>query len=158
MVLTTRVRRQNRRTKARRISMRIVLRNQQAAVLRRFTRSTRIAVMLVTVAAMSACASLGMAGFREPIVSFKDVKVRGLGLSGGSPDAYFSLHKPNGFRLDARRAPNNVLVGQNQLGTGALNSRFTVQNGDSTTVRIPIDFTYAGIGSAPPPVMPQGAG
>ena len=116
--------------------------------MRNFTRSTKIAVMLVTVAAMSGCASLGMAGFREPIVSFKDVKVRGLGLSGGSLDAYLSIYNPNGFRLDATRLTYNVLVGQNQLGTGALNSRFTVQNGDSTTVRIPIDFTYAGIGSA----------
>src|ERR1700737_5321918 len=99
MVLTTRVRRQNRRTKARRISMRIVLRNQQAAVLHKLTRSTRIAVMLVTVAAMSACASLGMAGFREPIVSFKDVKVRGLGFSGGSLDAYLRIYKSEGIQV-----------------------------------------------------------
>ncbi|GAC1471462.1 MAG: hypothetical protein PVSMB1_19220 [Gemmatimonadaceae bacterium] len=125
--------------------------------MRKFTRSTKIVVMLVTVAAMSACASLGMAGFREPIVSFKDVKVRGLGLSGGSLDAYLSIYNPNGFKLDATRLTYNVLVGQNQLGTGALNSRFTVQNGDSTTVRIPIDFTYAGIGSAATQMMQQGS-
>src|SRR6202171_6095749 len=114
----------------------------------KFTRRTKIAVMLVAAAGVGACASLGMAGFKEPIVSFKDVKVRGLGMSGGSLDAYLSIYNPNGFRLDATRLTYNVLVGQNQLGTGALNSRFTVQNGDSTTVRIPIDFTYAGIGSA----------
>ena len=134
-----------------------VLRSQKRTDLRKSTRRTKIALMLVAVAGMGACASLGMAGFREPIVSFKDVKVRGLGLSGGSLDAYLSIYNPNGFKLDATRLTYNVLVGQNQLGTGALNSRFTVQNGDSTTVRIPIDFTYAGIGSAATQMMQQGS-
>ena len=98
-----------------------VLRSQKRTDLRKSTRRTKIALMLVAVAGMGACASLGMAGFREPIVSFKDVKVRGLGLSGGSLDAYLSIYNPNGFKLDATRLTYNVLVGQNQLGTGALN-------------------------------------
>jgi LEA14-like dessication related protein len=125
--------------------------------MRKFTRRTKIAVMLVAVAGMGACASLGMAGFREPIVSFKDVKVRGLGLSGGSLDAYLSIYNPNGFTLNATRLTYNVMVGQNQLGTGALSSAFAVQSGDSTTVRIPIDFTYAGIGTAATQMMQQGS-
>ena len=66
-------------------------------------RRTKLGVMLVAVAAMSACASLGMGGFKEPIVSFKDLKVRGLGLSGGSLDAYVNIYNPNGFKLDATR-------------------------------------------------------
>jgi len=38
-----------------------------------------------------------------------------------------------------------------------LDSRFTVQNNDSTTVRIPIDFTYAGIGAAGRQMMQSGS-
>jgi LEA14-like dessication related protein len=125
--------------------------------LRRFTRGTKIAVMLVAVAAIGACASLGSGVFQEPIVTFKDLKVRGLGLSGGTLDAYVNVYNPNGFRLDATRLTYNVLVGQNQLGTGALDSRFTVQDKDSTTIRIPIDFTYAGIGAAGTQMMQQGS-
>ncbi|MDQ6769232.1 MAG: LEA type 2 family protein [Gemmatimonadota bacterium] len=120
-------------------------------------RRTRIAAMLVAVAALGGCASLGMGGFREPIVSFKDLRVRGLGLSGGSLDAYVNVYNPNGFRLDATRLTYNVQVGQNQLGTGALDSRFTVQSNDSTTIRIPIDFTYAGIGAAASQMMQSGS-
>jgi hypothetical protein len=37
-----------------------------------------------------------------------------------------------------------------------LDSRFTVQNNDSTTVRIPIDFTYTGIGAAARQMMQSG--
>ena len=125
--------------------------------MRRMTRRTKLGMMLVAVAAMSACASLGLGGFAEPIVTFKDLKVRGLGLSGGSLDAYLNIYNPNGFRLDATRLTYNVMVGQNQLGTGELNSRFTVQNNDSTLVRIPIDFTYAGIGAAAAQMMQSGS-
>ena len=125
--------------------------------MRKMTRRTKLGVLLVAVAAISACASLGMGGFQEPVVTFKDIKVRGLGLSGGSLDAYLSIYNPNGFRLDATRLTYNVLVGQNQLGTGELNSRFTVQDKDSTIVRIPIDFTYAGIGAAAAQMMQSGS-
>ena len=121
-------------------------------------RRMKFGAVVLAVAAMSACASLGaLGGFAEPVVSFKDLKVRGLGLSGGSIDAYVNVYNPNGFRLDATRFTYNVMVGQNQLGTGALNSRFTVQDHDSTMVRIPIDFTYSGIGAAAQQMMQSGS-
>src|SRR3981081_1638061 len=126
--------------------------------MRKFTRSTRIAMMLVAVAAMGACATLGMGTVRETIVTFTDRKARALGLIGGTLDAYVNVYNPNGFRLDATRLTYNVMVGQNQLGNGALDSRFTVQSNDSTTIRIPIDFTYAGIGAAGTQMVEQGSG
>jgi LEA14-like dessication related protein len=121
-------------------------------------RRTKIAAVVFAVMAIAGCASLGLGGgFQQPIVNFKDLKVRGLGLSGGSLDAYLSVYNPNGYRLDATRLTYTVAVNNNQLGTGALDSRFTVQNHDSTTVRIPIDFTYAGIGSAAQQMMQSGS-
>ena len=38
-----------------------------------------------------------------------------------------------------------------------LDSRFTVQNHDSTTIIIPIDFTYAGVGAAGRQMMQSGS-
>ncbi|MEO7648692.1 MAG: LEA type 2 family protein [Gemmatimonadaceae bacterium] len=67
------------------------------------------------------------------------------------------MYNPNRFRLDATRLTYQLLVGESEIGTGALDSRFTVQNGDSTTVRIPVDFTYAGIGSAARQMMQSGS-
>lgn len=121
-------------------------------------RRTKIAAAVFAVIAIAGCASLGLGGaFQQPIVSFKDLRVRGLGLSGGSLDAYLNVYNPNGYRLDATRLTYTVSVDQNQLGTGALDSHFTVQNKDSTTVRIPIDFTYAGIGGAARQMMQSGS-
>ena len=125
---------------------------------RMMQRRTRFAAALLAVVAIAGCASLGLGGFKQPIVNFKDLKVRGLGLTGGSIDAYLNVYNPNGFNLDATRLTYKVTVGDNaELGTGALDSRFTVQKNDSTTVRIPIDFTYAGIGAAARQMMQSGS-
>lgn len=107
--------------------------------------------------ALSACATLGRGVFQEPIVNFKNVSVRGLGLTGGTMDVYLSVYNPNGFRLDATRLTYDLLVGENRLGTGALDSRFTVQDNDSTEIRIPVDFTYSGIGSAARQMIQSGS-
>ena len=122
-------------------------------------RRTKLAAAALVAIALAGCASLGaLGGFKEPIVSFKDLRVRGLGLTGGSLDAYLNVYNPNGFRLDATRLTYKVTVGNDaQLGTGVLDSRFTVQDKDSTTVRIPIDFTYAGIGAAARQMMQSGS-
>jgi LEA14-like dessication related protein len=122
-------------------------------------RRTKLATAALVAFAVAGCASLGaLGGFKEPVVSFKDLRVRGLGLTGGSLDAYLNVYNPNGFRLDATRLTYKVTVGNDaQLGTGVLDSRFAVQNNDSTTVRIPIDFTYAGIGAAARQMMQSGS-
>jgi len=108
------------------------------------------------VAALSACATLGLGGFKQPVVSFKDLRIAGVGLTGGSLDVNLNVYNPNGFRLDATRLTYKLLVGDQQLALGALDSRFTVQNGDSTIVRIPVDFTYAGIGAVAQQLMNNG--
>ena len=121
-------------------------------------RRTRLAAATLAVFAVAGCASLGaLGGFREPVVTFKDLRVRGLGLTGGSLDAYLNVYNPNGFRLDATRLSYKVLVGENELGTGVLDSRFNVQEKDSTTIRIPVDFTYSGIGAAARQMMQGGS-
>ncbi len=122
-------------------------------------RRTTLAMAALAVSGIVGCASLGaLGGFKEPIVSFKDLRVRGLGLTGGSLDAYLNVYNPNGFKLDATRLTYRVTVGNNaEVGTGALDSRFTVQDKDSTTVRIPIDFTYSGIGAAARQMMQSGS-
>jgi hypothetical protein len=43
------------------------------------------------------------------------------------------------------------------LATGALDSRFTVNDRDSTTVTIPVSFTYSGIGVAGRSILSTGA-
>lgn len=107
----------------------------------------RITLGLLAIAA-TACASLGRATFREPVVTYKDAVITGLGISGGSLEVLLSIYNPNSFRLDGTGITYRVNVDSVPFGSGTFNERFTVQEGDSTTVRLPLSFTYAGVGQA----------
>jgi LEA14-like dessication related protein len=99
-------------------------------------------------ATLASCATLGRQTFAEPVVQLKDVRVNGLGLTGGSLDVVLSVYNPNNFRLDATRLTYRLLVDTVNFATGALDNRFTVQEKDSSLVTIPVNFTYAGVGEA----------
>lgn len=126
-------------------------------------RRQAIAAAAVLVAAgpaaagLGGCASLGRRVFDEPVVTFRNVQVNGLGLTGGSLDVVLSVYNPNGFRLDATRLTYRVLVDSTALGQGAIDQRFTVQGGDSTLVRLPVSFTYAGLGAAGRQLLQSGS-
>src|SRR6476646_7914180 len=107
--------------------------------------------------ALAGCASLGLGGFKEPLVHFNDAKIRGLGLSGGAVDVVLSVYNPHGFNLNASRLTYRLLVEDKELGTGQLANAFRVVSNDSTYVTIPVDFTYAGLGSAGRQLLQQGS-
>ena len=107
-----------------------------------------VLVVAAAAIAVSGCQSLGRAVFEEPVVSFKDVRINGLGLQGGSLDVMLSVYNPNRFKLDATRLTYRLMIDSTQFGVGAIDSKFTVQEGDSATVTLPITFNYAGIGAA----------
>jgi len=106
----------------------------------------------IAIAATAACSALGKQAFQQPVVQLKDVAIQGIGLTGGNLAVKLNVYNPNGFRLDATRMTYNLTVGDGNsaanLATGVLDSRFTVQSGDSSVVTIPVSFTYAGIGAA----------
>ena len=125
-------------------------------------RRLMLGAATVAIAATAACSALGHQAFKEPVVQLRDVAVQGVGLTGGQLGVKLNVYNPNGFRLDATRLSYNVVVGDNgssatNLATGIVDSRFTVQSGDSTTVTIPVSFTYAGIGAAGRQLMNSGA-
>ena len=90
----------------------------------------------------------GRHAFGGPVVTLRDVRLNGLGLTGGSLDVVLGVYNPNGFRLDATRLTYRVVGDSFNLATGALDSPFTVAQGDQTTVRMPVSFTYGGLGQA----------
>ena len=106
-------------------------------------------VMLSLLAlAVAGCATLGYANFREPVVTYKDAVVTGLGLSGGSIEVVLNVYNPNGFKLDGTALTYNIAVDSVPFGGGTLSERFVVNDKDSTRVRLPLSFTYAGVGQA----------
>jgi LEA14-like dessication related protein len=115
-------------------------------------RRLMLGAATTAIAVTGACSAIGRQAFQQPVVNLKDVQVQGIGLTGGNLAVKLNVYNPNGYRLDATRLRYNLTVGDNnnatQLAQGILDSRFTVQSGDSTTVTIPVSFTYSGIGAA----------
>jgi len=103
------------------------------------------------------CATLGRGSFKEPIVHFQNATITGIGVTGGSVEVQLSLYNPNKFKLDGNRLTYNVWIDKTQLGSGALAERFTVQDKDSTIVKLPLNFTYAGLGEAGKQLMNSGS-
>jgi LEA14-like dessication related protein len=113
--------------------------------MRRLMLGGVVAAMVAT----TGCSVLGMRNFQQPIVRLQDVRVNGLGLTGGNLDVRLSVYNPNGFKLDATSMTYNVFVGDSiQMAQGTLDNRFTVNSNDSSFVTLPVSFTYAGIGAA----------
>ena len=122
-------------------------------------RRLALAVAASAAVAGAACSTLGRQAFQQPIVNLRDVKVRGVGLTGGSLDVLLNVYNPNHYRLDATRLTYRVALAGDSitLASGALDSRFTVQDNDSTVVTIPVSFTYAGVGAAGRSILATGA-
>ena len=113
--------------------------------------------VVTTLLALAACSTLGKAAFREPSVSLRDVRVMGLGITGGELEVWLNVYNPNEYRLDANKLTYRVFVSDSvPVANGMLDNRSTVQGGDSTIVKIPVSFTYAGLGSAGRQLMQTG--
>jgi LEA14-like dessication related protein len=116
-------------------------------------------ILIAAMAAVAAggCATLGTGGFKQPLVNFSDVKIRGLGLSGGSLDIVLSVYNPNGFNLNASRLTYKLMAEDKDLASGVLDHAFRVRDRDSTFVTIPVDFTYAALGAAGRQLIERGS-
>ncbi|AHG91044.1 Late embryogenesis abundant protein 2 [Gemmatirosa kalamazoonensis] len=125
-------------------------------MIRRFVGVLGVGLAVATAGTVG-CAALGMGGFKDPIVTFRDVRINGLGVAGGSADVVLSVYNPNGFKLEGVRLTYNLMVDSTPVGNGALDDRFTVQKGESTEVRLPVSFTYAGLGAAGRQLMQSGS-
>jgi LEA14-like dessication related protein len=117
----------------------------------------KLAVLVLTLGA-AACSTLGRQAFQNPVVNLRDVRVLGLGTSGGQLEVQLSVYNPNNYRLDATRLTYRVFVGDSVgLASGALDTRATVQATDSTIVKVPVSFTYSGLGAAATQLLRTGA-
>ncbi|HEX4934177.1 MAG TPA: LEA type 2 family protein [Gemmatimonadaceae bacterium] len=119
-------------------------------------RTVAVAAVAATLAATTACASLGRASFKEPVVTFKDARITGLGVSGGSIEIVLDVYNPNRYRLEGTRLTYQVLVDSTKFGEGAYTTRFGVDEGKTSEVRLPLSFTYAGVGAAGRMLMQTG--
>jgi LEA14-like dessication related protein len=111
-------------------------------------RRSMILSAVTLAAAVAGCASIARQAFQEPVVSVRDVRLNGIGLTGGSVDVGLNVYNPNNYRLDATRITYRLLFDTVTFATGALTEQQTVQGRDTLRLTIPVNFTYRGVGEA----------
>jgi LEA14-like dessication related protein len=111
----------------------------------------------VLVTAVTGCGSLLRRDFKEPVVTFKEGRITGLGVTGGSLEIVLDVYNPNGFRLDGSRLTYTISVDSLKVGDGLYNTRFQVDKGQTSEIRLPLNFTYLGLGAAGRQLMQTGS-
>ncbi len=105
-------------------------------------------IMAAGLLAGAGCSVLGRQAFKQPQVSVQDVRLTGIGLTGGSLDVLVNVKNPNDFRLDATRMTYKLLVDTVPLADGIVGNKFSVDGGGTQQVRIPVNFTFSGLAEA----------
>jgi len=101
------------------------------------TRSTIVAVLLTAVA----CSGLVKSQFANPVVELKDVRLRGVGLQGGSLDVVLDVFNPNPYRLDASRVTYNLVVDTSHIAQGSVDKLVTLETQKKSEVVLPVTFS-----------------
>lgn len=81
------------------------------------------------------------ASFRTPTVELRDVKLRGIGLEGGSLDLVLDVYNPNEYRLDATRLTYTLLAESTFVASGEVNKRVTLTGREHNDISLPLTFT-----------------
>ncbi len=108
-------------------------------------------------AAVSGCSLIGRQLFKQPTVVLQDVRLTGLGVSGGNLDVVLRVYNPNDYRLDATRMHYHLMVDTIPVAEGEISDRNSFHGGDTTTVHVPVRFSYAGVGAAGRQLLQTGA-
>jgi LEA14-like dessication related protein len=108
----------------------------------------RSLLLLVATLSLSGCQTLLRQAFAQPVIEVVDVRVRQIGLQGGTLDVVLSVENPNEFRIDAEKITYNFFVDSARVVTGEVNQRLTVEEKGKVNVIVPVTFDVAAVGVA----------
>jgi LEA14-like dessication related protein len=100
----------------------------------------RSAIVLLAFA-LAACATLGRSVFATPTVELRDVRMKAIGLQGGSMDIVLEVTNPNDYRLDATRLTYNLFVDTMRVAFGEIHQTATLEAHKKNEVIVPVSFS-----------------
>lgn len=101
-------------------------------------RALTLALVALSVAA---CASLGRSVFATPTVELKDIRMKAIGMQGGSMDIILNVTNPNDFRLDATHLTYNLYVDTIKVAFGEIHKTATLEPHKKNEVIVPVSFS-----------------
>ena len=111
--------------------------------------SSRAATALVAALLFSGCSKIAERAFTTPVIGVRGVKVRSVGLTGGSIEVSLAIANPNPYPLPVHRATYTfALIDSTEIGRGETAAAFTIPARDSTVVQLPVDVSWQGLRAA----------
>jgi LEA14-like dessication related protein len=97
---------------------------------------------------VAGCATLGHAlRFDEPTIALQEIRVTGLGLTGGTMDLALDVFNPNGYRLRTTRLELGIDLEQVHFGDALLETPVELPSQQHSLVTVPVRFEWAGLGA-----------
>ncbi|HSD31847.1 MAG TPA: LEA type 2 family protein [Gemmatimonadales bacterium] len=94
------------------------------------------------------CATLGQAlRFQEPDIRLQEIRVTGLGLTGGTLDLALDVFNPNDYRLRTTRLELGIDLEDVHFGDALLETPLELPSQQHSLVIVPVQFEWAGVGA-----------
>jgi len=91
------------------------------------------------------------------VVELKDVRVKGIGLQGGSLDVVLDVYNPNDYRIDASHVTYTVFAESLQVATGEVTELVTLDNRKTSSVVLPVNFSMRELAQAAGILLQRGS-
>jgi LEA14-like dessication related protein len=105
-----------------------------------------IAAVLLTI---PSCSRIAERAFARPTIVVRAVKLKSVGLTGGSIEVALAIANPNPYPLPIQRATYSfALADSTEVGRGESTAAVTLPARDSTVVTLPVDVSWQGLRAA----------
>lgn len=119
--------------------------------------SARAALILALSALAGACALAGRMRFERPTVELAQVRVTGIGLTGGTLDLLFDVYNPNTYTLQTTRMDVTLALEETPFGDVAMERAVELPREAATQITIPLRFTWEGVGAGARALITRGS-
>jgi LEA14-like dessication related protein len=103
------------------------------------------------------CSVLSRVSFERPTTKLESIELIGLGITGGSMNLVLDVYNPNGYELRAMRIDAGIDLEGTHFGDVRLERDISLPPTEHTTVKIPVTFTWAGVGAGARGMLSRGA-
>ena len=112
-------------------------------------RIRSLTAALAVLTATTACSRIAERAFARPTIAVRGVKLKSIGLTGGSIQVALAIANPNPYPLPVHRAVYSfALADSTEIGRGESAVAFTLPAHDSTLVDLPVDVSWQGLRAA----------
>ncbi len=114
--------------------------------------------VVTTLVLLTGCATIQqIASFARPEFAVERVELTGLGLQGGSFNLVLDVTNPNAYDLPTTRFNVSIDLEDTHFGNVDVDDAPTLTKNASTTVVVPVRFTWGGVGAGARALLLRGA-